>query len=187
MTALSEFLASLQRQSGPGGGRKIPPVERWNPAYCGEIDLIIRRDGSWWHEGARMTREALVALFASVLRKDADGETYLVTPAEKIRIQVEEAPFLAVRADRLGEGRDQTIAFTTNLGDVAVAGPDHPLRLAFAPDGEPRPFVRIRGRLEARILRAPFYDLANWGEPGPDGRFGVWSGGEFFALEAALR
>jgi hypothetical protein len=132
-----------------------------------------------------MTRERLVRLFASVLRKDEDGETYLVTPGEKMRIRVEEAHFLAVRADRLIEQGRQTIVFTTNMGDVVSAGPDRPIRVETGPRGEPRPFVAVRGRLEARILRAPFYELVGWGAPGPDGRLGVESGGAFFPLEGA--
>jgi hypothetical protein len=166
-----------------------PPVERWNPDYCGEMDMVIRRDGSWWHEGARIGREKLIRLFSRILRKDEDGHTYLVTPAEKIRISVEAAPFLAVRVDATGDGEDQRIAFLTNMDDAVVAGPDHPLRVAFGPDGAPDPYIHIRGRLEALITRAAFYDLAELaveGE-GPDGEptMGVWSQGVFFPLGPA--
>ena len=164
-----------------------PPVDRWNPDYCGEMDMVIRRDGSWWHEGVRIGREKLIRLFSRILRKDEDGFTYLVTPVEKIRITVQAAPFLAVRLDATGSGEDQRIAFLTNMDDAVVAGPDHPLRVAFGPGGEPDPYVHIRGRLEALITRAAFYDLAELaveGE-GPDGRsaMGVWSQGVFFPLE----
>ena len=97
------------RNEGPARG--LPPVEDWRPEYCGEMDMTIRRDGSWWHEGTRIARERLVRLFSTILRKDADGETYLVTPGEKIRIRVEAAPFLAVRIDAEGEGKDQRLGF----------------------------------------------------------------------------
>ena len=184
--AMQSLIAAAQ-SAGPGG---YPPVERWEPAYCGEMDLVIRRDGSWWHEGARIGRERLVRLFARILRKDADGETYLVTPAEKIRIRVEAAPFLAVRAAFEGEGRAARIAFLTNMDDVVTAGPDHPLRVATGPDGEPRPFIHVRGRLEALITRAVFYDLAEHAVEGTgaDGApvLGVWSAGAFFPLGPAL-
>ena len=132
-----------------------------------------------------MTREALVRLFASILRKDADGETYLVTPVEKIKVLVEDAPFLAIRVDRAGAGREQNLVFTTNVGDIVTAGPERPLRVQFDPaTGEPRPYVLVRGRLEARVLRAPFFELADWSEL--DGRrMGVWSGGAFFPIDAS--
>lgn len=183
--ALAAFLASLQKAAG-AGERPLPPVERWNPERCvNDAGFLIRADGAWVHEGVRMTRESLVRLFATILRKDGDGATYLVTPGEKVRVVVEDAPFLAIRADRQGEGPGQTIAFTTNMGDVAALGPERPLRVTVdRQTGEPRPYVLVRGRLEARILRAPFYELADWGEDGPGGRFGVWSGGAFWPLES---
>lgn len=179
---LSAFLAGLAAQSG--AERRLPPVEAWNPTRCTEEgDFRIRADGVWFHEGTPIGREAMVRLFSSILRKDADGETYLVTPGEKVRVTVEDAPFLAVRVDRHGEGEGQTLVFTTQVGDVAPAGPERPLRLAFDPvSGEPRPYVLVRGRLEARILRAPFYEMTGWAQH-HDGRFGVWSGGAFFPLE----
>lgn len=167
----------------------LPPVERWEPDYCGEMDMVIRRDGSWWHEGARIGREKLIRLFARILRKDADGETYLVTPVEKIRIKVEAAPFLAVRVDAQGEGKDQRLAFLTNMDDAVVAGPEHPIRVEIGPDGEPDPYVHIRGRLEALITRAAFYDLVEHAVPGEDDTgapvMGVWSRGAFFPLGPA--
>lgn len=180
-SSLEQMLASLKAQAGTGE-KGLPPVEQWNPALCGDIGMEILADGTWKHEGARITREALVRLFASILRKDEDGETYLVTPVEKIRVRVADAPFVAVRADRHGDGCDQTLVFTTNVGDVVRAGPEHPIRVRFA-NGEPRPYVLVRGRLEARILRAPFYELVEWSEP-RDGKLGVWSGGIWFELGA---
>jgi hypothetical protein len=158
------------------------PVERWNPDYCGEMDLVIKADGSWWHEGSRITRKGLVELFASVLRKDADGRTYLVTPVEKLGIQVERAPFLAIRVDAMGEGKAQRLFFKTNLDETVEAGPDHPIRVETDPKTmEPDPFVRVRGRLEAAMTRAVFYELVELAVE-EDGTLGVWAGGEFFPL-----
>ncbi|MDX2235670.1 MAG: DUF1285 domain-containing protein [Hyphomonadaceae bacterium] len=184
--SVAEFIAALQREASSGASRGTPPVDRWDPPFCGDSFIEILADGTWRHEGVRMTRESLVRLFASILRKDADGITYLVTPVEKVRVTVADAPFVAVRADRDGAGRDQTIAFTTNVGDVVAAGPSHPIRVAVR-DGAPRPYVLVRGRLEARILRAPFYELVDWAveaETAEGPRLGVWSGGEFFPLGA---
>jgi hypothetical protein len=181
-TSLEQLVAALK---GASTANEPPPVESWNPPHCGDIGLEILRDGVWRHEGVRITRESLVKLFASILRKDADGETFLVTPVEKIRVQVEDAPFLGVRVDRQGVADEQQLIFTTNVGDVVVAGPDHPIRVSFDPEtSEPRPYVLVRGRLEARILRAPFLELADRAEL-EGGRLGVWSGGVFFGLDAA--
>ncbi|MGB3456642.1 MAG: DUF1285 domain-containing protein [Litorimonas sp.] len=158
------------------------PVERWNPDYCGEMDLVIKADGSWWHEGSRITRKGLVDLFASVLRKDEDGRTYLVTPVEKLGIQVERAPFLAVRVDALGSAESQRLFFKTNLDETVEAGPDHPIRVETDEKTlEPDPYVTVRGRLEAAISRPVFYELVELAVE-HDGTLGVWSGGAFFAL-----
>lgn len=156
--SFAAFIAGLQRAAGEK--RAPPPVHLWNPAYCGEAGFEILKDGSWKHDGVRITREPMVRLFASILRKDEDGVTYLVTPVEKIRVDVEDAPFVAIRADRSADRR--AIAFTTNVGDVVTAGPDNPIRVEIGADGAPRPYVLVRGRLEARILRAPFYELVGW-------------------------
>lgn len=158
------------------------PVERWNPDYCGEMDLIIKADGSWWHEGSRITRKGLVELFASVLRKDEDGRTYLVTPVEKLGIQVERAPFIAIRVDATGAGESQRLFFTTNLDETVESGPDHPIRVETDPETmEPDPYVRVRGRLEAAINRPVFYELVELAVE-HDGTLGVWAGGTFFPL-----
>ncbi|MBC7768824.1 MAG: DUF1285 domain-containing protein [Phycisphaerales bacterium] len=178
-TSLEQLLAALKREAG-SGDKALPPVDKWNPTHCGDIGMEILTDGTWKHAGARITREPLVKLFASILRKDEDGETYLVTPVEKIIVRVEDAPFVAVRVDRVGEGRDQTIVFTTNVGDLVQVGAAHPLRVAMRED-EPRPYVLVRGRLEARVLRAPFYDLVDWSEA-RGGKLGVWSGGAWWEL-----
>jgi hypothetical protein len=177
-SSLEQLLAALKAEA-PGG--RIPPVERWNPTHCGDIGMEILADGSWRHEGARITREALVRLFASILRKDADGQTDLVTPGEKILVRVADAPFTAIRVDRDGQGEGQTLVFTTNVGDVIAAGPANTIRVSCSGE-EPRPYVLARGRLEARILRAPFYEMVEWAEK-RGGKLGLWSGGVWFGLE----
>ncbi|WP_034736137.1 DUF1285 domain-containing protein [Hyphomonas chukchiensis] len=168
---------------------KLPPVDSWNPQNCGDIDMAIRADGSWWHEGGRMNRERMVKMFSRILRKDEDGKTYLVTPYEKVVVDVEDAPFIAVRVDRAGEaGPQQALAFLTNVGDVAVAGPDNPIRVETdAETGEPAPYVLVRGRLEAKLARPAFYELVDMAETDPKDEtvLGVWSQGVFFPLGAA--
>ena len=168
---------------------KLPPVHLWNPERSADINMEIRADGSWWHEGDPINRERLVKLFSRILRKDEDGSVWLVTPYEKVIVHVADAPFLAVRVERAGEaGPQQTLAFVTNLGDVTLAGPDAPLRVETDPEtGEPSPYVLVRGQLEAKLARPVFYELANMAEPAPDGAdmLGVWSQGVFFPLGPA--
>ena len=169
-------------------GRGLPPVHLWNPAHCGEIDIVIRKDGSWVHEGGVIGREALVRLFSTVLRKDADG-VYLVTPHEKLRITVEDAPFVAVRVDREGEA----LRFLTNVGDQVEAGPEHPIRVQTDAAGEPRPYLTVRGGLEALITRPVFYELVELAEERSSAgavELGVASNGAWFpigAIEAQVR
>lgn len=173
-------LASLQRDAAAGRG--LPPVEKWNPAHCGDIDIRIARDGTWYHEGSPIGRKELVRLFSTILRRDPEGFV-LVTPAEKMRIVVEDAPFLAVLLDVEGEARDQRLVFTTNVGDQAVAGPANPIRVETDPrTQEPAPYVHIRKGLEARIARPVFYQLADLAVPGEGGLLGVWSDGMFYPL-----
>ena len=168
---------------------KLPPVHLWNPERSADINMEIRAEGSWWHEGDPINRERLVKLFSRILRKDEDGSVWLVTPYEKVIVHVADAPFLAVRVERAGEaGPQQTLAFVTNLGDVTLAGPDAPLRVETDPEtGEPSPYVLVRGQLEAKLARPVFYELANMAEPAPDGSdmLGVWSQGVFFPLGPA--
>ena len=135
--------------------RRPAPVESWNPPYCGDIGLKIRRDGTWLYRDSPIGRPALVKLFAGVLRKDEDGRTYLVTPAEKVDVEVEDAPFLAVEMEARGAERAQQLAFRTNVDDVVACGPDNPLRFAEQEPGRGlKPYVLVRGRLEALLTRA---------------------------------
>jgi len=160
------------------------PVERWDPPYCGDIGLEILSDGTWLYQGSPIRRPAMVKLFARVLRRDADGRTYLVTPAEKIAITVKDAPFLAVALEVAGTGFEQVLAFRTNVDDVVRCGADHPLRFGRGGADAPfKPYVHVRGRLDALVSRALAYDLAELAAPGPDGKgLGIWSDGAFFAL-----
>lgn len=166
-------------------GKGPPPVHLWNPPYCGDLDIRIARDGRWWYLGTPIGREELVKLFASVLKLE-DGKHYLVTPVEKIGITVDDAPFVAVDFTATGEGRDQTIAFRTNVGDETVAGEANPIRVATDPEtGEPAPYVHVRRGLEALIDRKSYYRLVEIGaHEEVDGQswFGLWSGGRFFPV-----
>ncbi len=158
-------------------GRSLPPVHLWNPAHCGEIDIRIRRDGVWFHEGTPIGREPLVRLFSTVLRLDPDGY-HLVTPVEKLKITVEDAPFIAVRVD----AEDGLLRFLTNVGDEVEAGPDNPIRVTTDPEtGEPAPYLHVRRGLEARIRRPVFYELVEMAED-RDGVTGVTSNGAFFPI-----
>lgn len=165
-------------------GRGLPPVHLWNPAHSGEIDIVIRKDGAWIHEGGRISREALVRLFSTVLRKDPDGY-WLVTPVEKMRLTVEDAPFVAVRVDREGAA----LVFETNVGDTVEAGPENAIRVQLDADtGEPRPYVHVRRGLEALIPRSIFYELVEMAQERdtPQGPvLGLTSNGAWFPLGPA--
>lgn len=184
MVAGGDKLKAVETAAKQAPGRGLPPVHLWNPSHSGEIDIVIKRDGSWRHEGAPIAREALVRLFSTILRKDHDG-IYLVTPVEKMKITVEDAPFVAVRVDRAaGEAGRPVLRFTTNVGDQVEAGPENPIRVATDPAGEPRPYVHVRRGLEALIARPVFYELVDMAEE-RDGMLGVDSGGAWFALGPA--
>ena len=163
--------------SGVPHAAGLPPVESWQPVHCGDSRMRIARDGTWFHDGAPIGRKELVRLFAGLLRKDAEGFV-LVTPAEKLSIAVEDAPFLAVLLEAEGEGSARRLTFTTNVGDRALLGPEHGLRIA---NGVP--YLHMRRGLEAKISRAVFYQLADLALP-EDGVLGVWSAGMFFPLGA---
>lgn len=170
------------------GGKSLPPVHQWNPEYCGEIDLVIKRDGTWFHEGTPIGRARLVRLFSTVLKREGERH-FLVTPVEKLGISVEDVPFIAVLMRREGGGESQRLIFTTNVGDEAVAGPKHSLVFRKDPTtGEGAPYLDIRAGLEARIARAVYYDLVALGEThqiGGEEKFGVWSDGVFFQFGPA--
>jgi hypothetical protein len=155
--------ALISRAAGDGKGPS--PVERWNPEFCGEIDMEIRPDGTWFYLGTPIGRMPLVQLFSTVLRKDADGRTYLVTPVEKVGIRVVDAPFVAVELHVAGQGRSRVMTFRTNVGDVVEAGPEHPLRFVDEPEtGGLKPYLLVRGRLEALVARPVMYELVEHGE-----------------------
>lgn len=172
-------------------GKGLPPVDKWNPEFCGDLDMEIRSDGTWFYLGTPIGRMPLVQLFSSVLRKDEDGKTYLVTPVEKVGIRVQDAPFVAVEMNVSGSGEDQVMTFRTNVGDVVEAGPDHELRFADeAETGGLKPYLHVRGRLEALLSRPVMYELINHGEEIPvSGRtmFAVRSKGKVFPIMPADR
>jgi len=178
-TPSAEGLAASARAASSKKGP--PPVHLWNPPFCGDLDMRIARDGTWFYQGTPIGRPGLVKLFSSILRKD--GEKYfLVTPVEKVGITVDDAPFVAQDFEVDGDA----ITFTTHVGDTATAGPDHPIRVVRDPEtGEPSPYVLIRANLEALIDRKSFYRLVDLGEVAPhDGVdwFGVRSLGQFFPI-----
>ncbi len=146
-------------------GKGLPPVERWNPPFCGDLDMEIKRDGTWFYLGTPIGRMPLVQLFSTVLRKDDDGDTYLVTPVEKIRIRVEDAHFVAVEVNASVVDGAQVLTFRTNVGDVVEAGLEHPMRFVDEEETDGlKPYVRVRGRLDALVARPVLYELAELGE-----------------------
>lgn len=164
--------------------RRLPPVDKWHPTHCGHSAMRIARDGTWYHEGSPIGRPAMVRLFSTILRREPDGSHVLVTPVEKLEIEVEEAPFVAVELLSEGAGRVRNLAFRLNTGDLVVAGPDHRLRFAERPDG-PCPFLHVRGGLEALVARPVYYELAELALAENGDPPGLWSGGLFFPLSAA--
>lgn len=180
---ISQGLAGMAEAAKRAGERGPPPVHLWNPPHCGEIDIRIAADGTWYHQGSPIGREALVKLFASILRLDPDGY-HLVTPVEKMRIRVDDVPFLAVRVDPV----EETLRFVTNVGDVVEAGPGHDLRVAIDPvTDEPRPYLHVRRGLEARLTRPVFYEIVEGAQPRetPDGVvYGVTSRGAWYPVTA---
>jgi hypothetical protein len=184
MAEATNGLERVTQAAKQAPGRGLPPVHLWNPAHCGEIDIVIKKNGLWFHEGTPIGREALVRLFSTVLRRDTDG-IYLVTPVEKMKITVEDAPFVAVRVDRVGEA----LSFLTNVGDVVEAGPENPIRVEMDPgSGAPHPYLHVRRGLEALIARPVFYELVELAEERdtPDGpRLGVTSNGAWFPVGPA--
>jgi hypothetical protein len=184
---LSGLQALIERAGGAGKG--LPPVEKWNPPFCGDLDFLIKRDGTWFYMGTPIGRAPLVRLFSTVLRKDEDGKTYLVTPVEKVGIRVEDAPFVAVEMNASQRDGGQVLTFRTNVGDVVEAGPDNPLRFVTAPGNDGvKPYVLVRGRLEALLSRPVMYELIAQGEEiEVEGRkqFAVRSLGAVFPIMAS--
>ena len=180
----AEGLASSIKKAGKKRGPA--PVHLWNPPFCGDLDMRIARDGSWWYMGTPIGRPALVKLFASVIRKD-DDKYFLVTPVEKVGITVDDAPFVATdfRVTDPG-GPEQTLTFVTNVDDETTAGPEHPIRVARDPEtGEPSPYVHVRAALEALIDRKSFYrlvEICEHREIEGERWFGLRSAGEFFPI-----
>ena len=176
---------SLAKSATAAQTRGLPPVHLWNPPDCGDLDMRIARDGTWFYLGTPIGRPELVKLFSTILRKDGDRYV-LVTPVEKVGITVDDAPFVAVDFETRGEGAAQVLTFETNLGDKTTAGPDVPIRVERDPEtGEPSPYVLVRAELEALIDRKSFYRLVEIGaHHDVDGEswFGLWSSGQFFPI-----
>ena len=159
--------------------QKLPPVESWNPGHCGDSEMRIARDGTWFHQGSPIGRPAMVKLFSTILRREADGGYVLVTPAEKLDIAVEDAPFVAVEVKSEESGEARRLAFRLNTGDVVIAGADHPLRFEPRDDGA-HPYLRVRGGLDALVGRAVYYELAADALAEAADPVGLWSDGAFF-------
>ena len=176
-------------QRGELQRREPAPVHLWNPPLSGEMDMRIARDGTWYHEGEPIRRLALAQLFSTILRLDQDARYYLVTPVERWAIQVDDAPFVAVRLSVSGEGEQQQLLFHTSLEDEVPLDGEHPLRVELDPQsGEPSPYIRVRANLDALIRRTVFYELADLAveaEVAGVQRIGVWSGGRFFPIDGA--
>jgi uncharacterized protein len=177
----SNPLAGLKEAAADGP--KLPPVHLWNPPFCGDIDMRIASDGTWYYLNSPIGRKPLYTLFSRVLRKDEDGKYYLVTPVEKCGIRVDDAPFVAIRMAVEGEGKGQRIHFETNVDDHVCVSRDNPLRFEDeAGTGGLKPYVLVRSNLEALVARSLFYDLVSLGVE-KDGWFGVWSSGVFFPMK----
>lgn len=171
---------SLHEIARLAGERRLPPVHSWNPRHCGHSDMRIARDGTWYHGGAPIRREAMVRLFSTILRREPDGSHVLVTPAEKLTIDVELAPFVVTAMSSEGAGRERQVGFELNSADAVVLDPDHPLRL----DGD-IPLLTVRDGLEASFSRPVYYELAELALEDDADPPGVWSGGVFFPLQQA--
>jgi hypothetical protein len=182
-SGLEAIAAGLPREN-----KGLPPVERWNPPFCGDIDMRIATDGTWFYQKTPIGRLPLVKLFASVLKREGD-KYFLVTPVEKVGIVVEDAPFLAVEMNTSADDAGRVLQFRTNVDDWIAAGPGHALRFELQPHtGGLKPYLHVRRHLWAKVTRALFYDLVALGEErevGGKTMFGVFSQGEFFAMAEA--
>ncbi|HMQ92538.1 MAG TPA: DUF1285 domain-containing protein [Amaricoccus sp.] len=186
-TPTTEALAAAARTASKKGPA---PVHLWNPPFCGDLDMRIARDGTWFYLGTPIGRKPLVRLFASILKREGD-RFFLVTPVEKVGITVDDAPFVAIDFEATGTGSDASIRFTTNVDEEVTAGEGHPIRVTRDPaTGEPAPYVHVRAGLEALIDRKSFYRLVEIGQTQTiDGvaQFGIWSGGAFFPFIPAAQ
>ncbi|MEM9210702.1 MAG: DUF1285 domain-containing protein [Pseudomonadota bacterium] len=184
ITPTAESIAQSATAASRG---KLPPVESWNPPFCGDLDMRISRDGTWYYLGSPIGRKPLVKLFSSIIVKE--GEKYfLVTPVEKVGIKVDDAPFVAIDFDTIITDRGPALRFETHVGDYADAGPSNPIRVVFDEDGQPSPYILIRRNLEALIDRKSFYRLVDRGETrlvDDEDWFGVVSNGTFFKIMRA--
>lgn len=156
--------------------RELPPVDQWNPDRCGDSGMRIARDGTWYHQGTPIRRPAMVRLFSTVLRREPDGRHVLVTPVEKLDIEVEGTPFRAVEMQSEGSGRGRRIAFRLDSGDAVILGPEHPLSL------KPTPRLIVRHGLQAELSRSVYYELAELALAEGGDPPGIWSQGAFFPL-----
>ena len=183
VTPSAENIAASAQAAAKKGG--LPPVHLWDPPFCGDLDMRIARDGTWFYLGTPIGRPALVRLFSTILRRDGD-DYFLVTPVEKVGITVDDAPFLAVDVEASGGGPDQRLTFTTNVGDSVTAGPRNPIRVERDSEtGEPAPYVLVRTNLEALIDRKSFYRLVDIGAHADhegESWFGLWSDRRFFPV-----
>ncbi|HXG82134.1 MAG TPA: DUF1285 domain-containing protein [Sphingomicrobium sp.] len=173
--SLAELAAAIEQRGGP------PPVDRWDPPLCGHSDMRIARDGSWYYRGSPIERAAMVRLFASVLRREPDGSHVLVTPVEKLTIDVERTAFRATQMTMAGEGRQRRVGVTLDSGDALILGEDHPLTVVQTEDG-PSPRVLVRFGLEAELSRPLYYELADIALAEGADPPGIWSDGTFFPL-----
>ena len=176
-------IADLQKLADE---RRLPPVEKWNPAHCGHSEMRIARDGTWYHQGSPITRPAMVRLFSTVLRREPDGSHVLVTPVEKLAIDVEGTAFRAIEMETEGRGPEREIAFRLDSGDVVIAGSSNRIVVVDSESG-PSPRLEVRHGLEAELSRAVYYELAEIALAEAHDPAGVWSGGEFFALGGDAR
>lgn len=173
--SLADLAKAIEERGGPA------PVDQWHPSHCGDSEMRIARDGSWYHQGSPINRPAMVRLFSTVLRREPDGSHVLVTPAEKLSIEVESTAFRATQMAMTGEGDQRRIGLTLDSGDALIVGPDHPLKVTGTPDG-PSPRVAVRFGLQAELSRPLYYELADIALAEGHDPPGVWSDGAFFPL-----
>jgi hypothetical protein len=173
--SLADLASAIEERGGPA------PVDKWNPEHCGDSEMRIARDGTWFHQGSPIGRPAMVRLFSTVLRREPDGSHLLVTPVEKLAIEVESTAFRATQMTMAGEGESRRIGLTLDSGDALIVGPDHPLTIVDTPDG-PSPRVAVRFGLEAELARPLYYELADIALAEGREPPGIWSDGAFFPM-----